>query len=155
MHQLHHPKLALIGAAPAVNLCNSPHPIPSGTFAFVGRHPTLHLTFISRHIHVENLVGSLFRRRGIFALMFVSCNAILVHVLLAKHLPLPVCALVARLLLPLVVLTTNLLLPVANNVKSFFNVGVIAVTKFVISVLVTHVVFQSTPLAFARKVWRL
>lgn len=156
-HQLHLHLLitAIIGDAPVVKLCNKPHPIPLGTSASVGRGLTLHPIYISHRIHVESRAGTLFRRRGIFALMFVSCNAILVHVLLAKHLLLPVCALVARLLLQLAVLTTKIFLHAANNVRSFFNVAAIAVNKFVISVPVILAVFQWMPLAFAVKCPRL
>jgi hypothetical protein len=93
---------------------------------------------------VVNHVGSLLRRRCCllkgertsFALMLVSCNAILVHVLRVKHLPLLVCVLVERKELPPVALIGSLILPVVSAVISFLIADDIAVKMLAMWVLV-------------------
>lgn len=68
--------------------------------------------------------------------MFVSCNVILVRVLLAKHLPLLVCALVGRKELLLAALIGSQILPAVSAVISFLIVDVITVKMHAMWVLV-------------------
>jgi len=98
---------------------------------------------------VENLVGSRLRGRSwlvegigmIFALILVSCNAILDHALPVKHLLRRGCALVGRKISPLVAPIGGLFLPVDSVVANFLNVGAITVNEFVTGVHVIPVRF--------------